>query len=220
MMLYSVVFGSQLDLHSGGIDLQFPHHENEIAQCEAYYDRPGWCRTFLHVGHLQIKGFKMSKSEKNFITIKDFLKTYTPRQLRLLCLSCHYTKAIEYTEERMREIQSMEQRLQKVLSTTRPTVWKDIISHPTSEILDYTAKLHTMKECYETHLLNDFDTGPALKVLLDAVHELHLWKEKHPEDYPLVHGWTAEFIDSALLDLGVDFSSQQVTMKKKEEKPV
>ena len=52
------------------MDLQFPHHDNEIAQCEAYHDGPGWCSTFIHAGHLHIKGHKMSKSEKNFITIK------------------------------------------------------------------------------------------------------------------------------------------------------
>jgi cysteinyl-tRNA synthetase len=69
-VIYSAIFGPKLDLHSGGMDLQFPHHDNEIAQCEAYHDSPDWCPTFIHAGHLHIKGYKMSKSEKNFITIK------------------------------------------------------------------------------------------------------------------------------------------------------
>lgn len=65
-------FGSNLDMHSGGIDLQFPHHENEIYQCEAYFGDPKkeWCRHFSHTGHLFIENRKMSKSLKNFITIE------------------------------------------------------------------------------------------------------------------------------------------------------
>uniref|UniRef100_A0A8B9JN53 cysteine--tRNA ligase n=1 Tax=Astyanax mexicanus TaxID=7994 RepID=A0A8B9JN53_ASTMX len=69
----SSVFGSQLDIHSGGIDLAFPHHENEIAQCEAYHKCDQWGNYFLHSGHLHLKGSseKMSKSLKNYITIKQ-----------------------------------------------------------------------------------------------------------------------------------------------------
>ncbi|ELW47473.1 putative cysteinyl-tRNA synthetase, mitochondrial [Tupaia chinensis] len=68
----STVFGSQLDIHSGGIDLAFPHHENEIAQCEAFHGCEQWGNYFLHSGHLHVKGSneKMSKSLKNFITVK------------------------------------------------------------------------------------------------------------------------------------------------------
>jgi cysteinyl-tRNA synthetase len=60
-----------MDIHSGGIDLRFPHHDNEIAQAEAHYDSNQWVNYFLHTGHLHIKGSKMSKSLKNFITIKQ-----------------------------------------------------------------------------------------------------------------------------------------------------
>ena len=70
---------STIDIHSGGIDLRFPHHDNEIAQSEAYYDSNEWIKYFLHSGHLHIEGKKMSKSLKNFITIKEILKRYTSR---------------------------------------------------------------------------------------------------------------------------------------------
>ena len=68
------VLGNRIDIHSGGIDLIFPHHENECAQSEAYNNEPDWVKYFIHVGHLHIKGLKMSKSLKNFITIKQLLK--------------------------------------------------------------------------------------------------------------------------------------------------
>ena len=59
-----------MDIHSGGVDLKFPHHDNEIAQSEAYYKSDNWVRYFLHTGHLTIAGCKMSKSLKNFISIQ------------------------------------------------------------------------------------------------------------------------------------------------------
>jgi cysteinyl-tRNA synthetase len=68
---FEVYGDGSMDIHSGGIDLRFPHHDNEIAQAEAHYDSNQWVNYFLHTGHLHIKGSKMSKSLKNFITIKQ-----------------------------------------------------------------------------------------------------------------------------------------------------
>ena len=73
------IFGTNIDIHSGGTDLKFPHHDNEIAQSEAAFCNNNWVNFFLHSGHLHIQGCKMSKSLKNFITIKDALKKYTSR---------------------------------------------------------------------------------------------------------------------------------------------
>ena len=64
------VLGKKMDIHSGGIDLIFPHHENELAQTEAHNNEDKWVSYFVHIGHLHIKDLKMSKSLKNFITIK------------------------------------------------------------------------------------------------------------------------------------------------------
>lgn len=68
----SAVLGSNMDIHSGGIDLAFPHHDNELAQSEAYYNCNQWVNYFLHTGHLHIEGMKMSKSLKNFLTIRVY----------------------------------------------------------------------------------------------------------------------------------------------------
>lgn len=72
-MCASILKGYPIDIHSGGVDLRFPHHDNEIAQSEAYYDCDNWVNNFWHAGHLHIHGKKMSKSLKNFISIKDIL---------------------------------------------------------------------------------------------------------------------------------------------------
>ncbi|KFQ19929.1 Cysteine--tRNA ligase, cytoplasmic, partial [Merops nubicus] len=71
------LLGESMDIHGGGFDLRFPHHDNELAQSEAYFENDHWVRYFLHTGHLTIAGCKMSKSLKNFITIKDALKKHT-----------------------------------------------------------------------------------------------------------------------------------------------
>ena len=99
------VLGDYADLHSGGIDLRFPHHENEIAQTEAYYNRPGhnWISYFLHTGHLHIEGCKMSKSLKNFISIKQALEANTSRQIRLAFLLHSWEDSLDYSRKTMQE---------------------------------------------------------------------------------------------------------------------
>ncbi|XP_032494714.1 cysteine--tRNA ligase, cytoplasmic isoform X1 [Phocoena sinus] len=95
------LLGASMDLHGGGFDLRFPHHDNELAQSEAYFENDCWVRYFLHTGHLTIAGCKMSKSLKNFITIKDALKKHSARQLRLAFLMHSWKDALDYSANSM-----------------------------------------------------------------------------------------------------------------------
>ncbi|KAL8723005.1 MAG: hypothetical protein Q9225_000622 [Loekoesia sp. 1 TL-2023] len=103
--------GSQIDIHSGGIDLAFPHHDNELAQSEAYWcdkshkSQHQWVNYFMHMGHLSIQGSKMSKSLKNFTTIKEALSRgdWTPRGLRIVFLLGGWREGIEITEDLVKE---------------------------------------------------------------------------------------------------------------------
>ena len=113
-------FGSKLDIHSGGIDLAFPHHDNELAQSEAYWiDKSKhehdhqWVNYFLHMGHLSIQGSKMSKSLKNFTTIRDALDRgdWTPRGLRIVFLLGGWKEGIEITEDLVKAGSSWEDKL-------------------------------------------------------------------------------------------------------------
>lgn len=91
------IFGTTIDIHTGGVDLIFPHHENEIAQSEAAYDEP-FVRYWIHVEHLLVEGSKMSKSLGNFYTLRDLLdKGYSPRAIRYLLLTAHYRKQLNFT---------------------------------------------------------------------------------------------------------------------------
>jgi cysteinyl-tRNA synthetase len=107
----SMAFGNNMDIHSGGIDLAFPHHDNELAQSEAYHGVQQWVNYFLHTGHLSIEGQKMSKSLKNFITIKEALRKYTARQLRLAFLNTAWDGPMDFKEDVMEEMKSLEEKL-------------------------------------------------------------------------------------------------------------
>ncbi|MEK7307939.1 MAG: cysteine--tRNA ligase [Nitrospirota bacterium] len=101
-VMSSDILGSEFDIHGGGIDLIFPHHENEIAQSEAAGNK--FARYWIHHGLLTINGKKMAKSSGNFITVKGFLEEYkNANLLKLLFLSTHYLHPVDYTEEKIKE---------------------------------------------------------------------------------------------------------------------
>merc|ERR1719320_1250604 len=108
-----------MDIHSGGVDLKFPHHDNELAQAEAYFDNDHWIRYFLHSGHLTIAGCKMSKSLKNFITIQDVLKEYSPRQLRLMFLLHNWKDTLDYSTNTMDIAKNYEKTVNELFLTIK-----------------------------------------------------------------------------------------------------
>lgn len=97
----SDICGDYLDIHTGGVDLKFPHHDNELAQSEAHDDSSEWVKYFLHTGHLTIAGCKMSKSLKNFVTIQQALQKHTATQLRLAFLLHSWKDTLDYSENTM-----------------------------------------------------------------------------------------------------------------------
>lgn len=115
-----------MDIHGGGFDLRFPHHDNELAQSEAYFENDHWVRYFLHTGHLTIAGCKMSKSLKNFITIKDALKKHTARQLRLAFLMHSWKDTLDYSNNTMESAIQYEKFMNEFFLNV-----KDILRAPT-----------------------------------------------------------------------------------------
>lgn len=118
-VMASDILGSTIDIHSGGIDLCFPHHDNELAQSEAYFDNKQWINYFMHNGHLHIQGQKMSKSLKNFITVEEALQTYTSRQLRLVFAFGNWDKPIDFKDSLVHEVKAYESSLAKFFTTVR-----------------------------------------------------------------------------------------------------
>uniref|UniRef100_A0A0B6Y7U9 Cysteine--tRNA ligase, cytoplasmic n=1 Tax=Arion vulgaris TaxID=1028688 RepID=A0A0B6Y7U9_9EUPU len=121
-VMASHVLGESMDIHTGGFDLKFPHHDNELAQAEAYYQHDHWVRYFVHSGHLTIDGCKMSKSLKNFITIKEVLRRYTSRQVRLLYLLHSWKDTMDYSEKTMEVALEFERTLNEFFLTVKDCV--------------------------------------------------------------------------------------------------
>uniref|UniRef100_H3CGN6 Cysteine--tRNA ligase, cytoplasmic n=1 Tax=Tetraodon nigroviridis TaxID=99883 RepID=H3CGN6_TETNG len=120
------VLGESMDVHGGGFDLRFPHHDNELAQSEAFFDNDHWVRYFLHTGHLTIAGCKMSKSLKNFITIKEALAKNTARQLRLAFLMHSWKDTLDYSSNTMESAVQYERFLNEFFLNV-----KDVLRAPT-----------------------------------------------------------------------------------------
>ncbi|MDI3481099.1 MAG: cysteinyl-tRNA synthetase [Tepidanaerobacteraceae bacterium] len=163
--------GETIDIHGGGPDLIFPHHENEIAQSEAATGKP-FARYFMHVGYLNINNQKMSKSLGNFFTVRDILKKYDPEVLRFFMLSSHYRSPINFSEDMMQQAKSALERLYNTLYTL--------------EHLEKTAKDDgSIDEAYMNTLLenrerfikamdDDFNTADAISVLFDMAREFNI----------------------------------------------
>ncbi len=112
--------GETIDIHGGGEDLVFPHHENEIAQSESYTDQTPFSRFWLHNGMLRLGVEKMSKSLGNIISLPEALEFYDPQALRLFFLSSHYRSPLFYSEENVRAQERAIQRLRQAVNATSP----------------------------------------------------------------------------------------------------
>ncbi|KAL3065955.1 hypothetical protein OYC64_015989 [Pagothenia borchgrevinki] len=149
------ILGESMDIHGGGFDLRFPHHDNELAQSEAFFENDHWVRYFLHTGHLTIAGCKMSKSLKNFITIKDALAKNSARQLRLAFLMHSWKDTLDYSSNTMESAVQYEKFMNEFFLTV-----KDIMRAPT----DITGRYEKW-EAAEVELNNSFYDRKS------AVHE-------------------------------------------------
>ena len=108
--------GETIDIHGGGEDLVFPHHENELAQSESFTHRSPFARYWLHNGMLRLGSEKMSKSLGNIISLPEALDLYDPEALRLFFLSSHYRSPLFYSEETVRGQERAIQRLRQAVS--------------------------------------------------------------------------------------------------------
>lgn len=150
--------GEQFDIHGGGLDLQFPHHENEIAQSEAATEKP-FANYWLHVGMLQVNNEKMSKSLGNFFTIADVLDKYHPEVVRYFLLSSHYRSSLNYSEENLANAK-------KALTRLYQTI-KESPNYTNSELDN-----HWVNE-FNAAMNDDFNTPVALSVLFQLSHEIN-----------------------------------------------
>ncbi|AQW68801.1 cysteine--tRNA ligase [Pseudomonas parafulva] len=153
--------GESFDIHGGGSDLEFPHHENEIAQSEAATGKP-YANAWMHCGMIRINGEKMSKSLNNFFTIRDVLEKYHPEVVRYLLVASHYRSAINYSEDSLRDAKGALERFYHALRGL-PRV---PASGGEAFVERFTAAMN-----------DDFGTPEACAVLFDLVREINRLRE-------------------------------------------
>ncbi|TFK25515.1 cysteinyl-tRNA synthetase [Coprinopsis marcescibilis] len=182
----SQVLGAQFDVHSGGIDLAFPHHDNELAQAEAYWHKDPkesakpvqWVNYFIHMGHLSIAGSKMSKSLKNFVTIRDAIATgdWTARKLRILFMLGGWKGGLEISQNFRAEVDLWEKTVSNFFSNvealTRESESSDgprqkHLFRPQEKQL--RQDLEAAQKQLHASLCDSFNTGPALSAILDLI---------------------------------------------------
>ena len=154
--------GKHFDIHGGGPDLCFPHHENEIAQSEAANDCT-FANYWLHTGALRVDGEKMSKSLNNFFTIRDVLQYYHPEVIRYLMINGHYRTAMNYSETNLREAKAGLDRFYRCLSHY-PQV-------SPANLNDLTTSAYY--QAFTTAMDNDFNSREALAVMYQMVKEIN-----------------------------------------------
>ncbi|XP_061910087.1 probable cysteine--tRNA ligase, mitochondrial isoform X1 [Entelurus aequoreus] len=209
----SSVFGSQLDIHSGGVDLAFPHHENEVAQSEAYHQCDQWSNYFLHSGHLHLKGdaTKMSKSLKNYITIKDFLQSNSANEFRMFCLLTKYRSAIDYSENSMSEARVSLATVSTFCNDAQAYIKGQLQCLPVQDAILWE-RLDQTKARVTTALADDFDTPQAISAIMDLVHHANcqlqpVCSSAGAVRSPAVFGATAAYIRDIFDVFGIELSN-------------
>jgi cysteinyl-tRNA synthetase len=158
--------GEQIDIHGGGNDLIFPHHENEIAQSESFTGK-AFARYWIHNGMLELKGEKMSKSLGNLVTIEEFLAGHDADVLRVVIAGSGYRKPLAFNDE---VIASAERGLERLRSALRPSPGA-VVSGPVAEAL--AEQVAAGRVAFETALDDDFNTAAALAALFDLVRAIN-----------------------------------------------
>jgi cysteinyl-tRNA synthetase len=158
--------GKTLDIHAGGPDLVFPHHENEIAQSEAAYGQP-FSKYWMHIGYLNINNEKMSKSKGNFFTVREITEKYNPEVLRLFMLMAHYRSPINFSLDLMEQAKSAYERLLNAVANLKHllTVCKD--RELNEEEKRIKEKFEEYKKEFEDAMDDDFNTADAISVLFE-----------------------------------------------------
>ncbi|MDO9347774.1 MAG: cysteine--tRNA ligase, partial [Anaerolineales bacterium] len=165
--------GEQIDIHGGGNDLIFPHHENEIAQSESFTGKP-FARYWLHNGMLQLGGEKMSKSLGNLVTIKEFLETRDGDVMRMLILTGSYRAPLAFTDE---ALDSAERSLERIKSGFRPAS-AGAKGMPAGSAAELASQAEAIQQAFTEAMDDDFNTASALAALFELVKAVNTARDQ------------------------------------------
>lgn len=213
-VMASEVLGEQIDIHSGGVDLMFPHHDNELAQSEAAHQCDQWINYFLHTGHLHIEGLKMSKSLKNFISIEDALSRFSARQLRLAFLMQPWNSRMDFRESAMAEVRSAEQSFNNFFASSKALIreaeargpaFSDGQHHYGAAEKELADRLAYTQLQFRAAMCDNFDTTKGIDLLLQLVSRTNVYEKATPRaqvNVSLIEA-VAQYVSSMLRMFGL-----------------
>ena len=215
-VMSSSIFGKKLDIHSGGIDLKFPHHDNEIAQTEAHDDSQQWINYFLHTGHLKIEGLKMSKSLKNFKKITDFINLYTPNAFRLYFCNSKWDSDMDFTENGLSMASANDKKITEFFQNIK--VW--IRENDLKRDLKFNEEDNKLNNFFEevkknvhSSFCDNFNTPGVVSNILELIRNTYEYQEKSSKSknlkLHLIYS-VAKFVSDILKCLGLVYNTDFV----------
>ena len=196
--------GETIDIHAGGQDLAFPHHENEIAQSEALSGKT-FANYWMHNGYININNEKMSKSLGNFVLARDLINHYRPEVIRFFMLSVHYRNPINFSEELL---EAADNSLSRIETTIRN------LGHRKATSADFGTKetewlttIQTYITQFETAMDDDFNTANAISILFDLAKEANTYLQEKQTSVQVITSFEETL--SMILDvLGIDIQTE------------
>eukprot|EP01083_Nonionella_stella_P058640 153557_1 len=223
----SDILGSVLDIHSGGEDLCFPHHDNEMAQSEAFFASDGlkqWVNYFMHAGHLGIDGLKMAKSLKNFITIRQALETHTSRQIRICFLLQSWHKNMDYSTAALQESVVKEKQIKEFFMNVGTAIRRNGEIAAVSQVWskadrDMNERLLSVQRGVHESLCDNLDYSASMRLLLELLSATNTYL--HGPTKTLILRKSAAYITKILKIFGVieseDFGFSSKSVADEEE---
>lgn len=166
------LLGDTIDIHAGGMDLAFPHHENEIAQSEALTGKK-FANYWMHAAFLNVNNQKMSKSLNNFLTAREALKEYDADVVRFLMLSGHYRIQLNFSKDLLDSAKASIERLYNAIGNLENLISEVKVEKMTEEEMKYLESLDAYRQRYIEKMDDDFNTADAISVLFDLIRDIN-----------------------------------------------
>lgn len=204
--------GDTIDIHAGGQDLTFPHHENEIAQSECHSDA-AFANYWMHNGYINIDNTKMSKSLGNFILVHDIIKEIDPNVLRFFMISVHYRNPINYNRELVEAARSGLERIKSSYHEGRERMGRAVSNEIDDKVIE---AVENSREAFESHMDDDFNTANAITVWHDLATELNKYLRRDATNESVLNRFIETF-DMYSSVLGVSLEKEEILLDEEVE---
>lgn len=205
--------GQTFDLHGGGSDLIFPHHENEIAQSEGATGVHPFVRYWMHNGFITVNEEKMSKSLGNFFTVKDILEHFDPETLRFFIVSTHYRSPLDFSDQRLKESEASLQRL-RTARENLDALGKLISCGPSEYSLTVRPKVAELREAFMDAMRDDFNTALAISHWFALAKEINIYKAKVDAGEERPDGKLLDMMEKTLMNSPSSSASWNIMRRK------